>query len=145
MTQQQHLPGKVEHSRLLHRKTMCCNPRGFGEEFYREAQEPRCDKTRACRPLIWPQVVPDELLSYHTVTFSRMKNTDILQSVGVSVLQKNLKTLSYVSLEGEPAPFLFLPDKQLLNLPFQVLGLIPGMGRSPGEGHDSPLQDSWRI
>ena len=26
------------------------------------------------------------------------------------------------------------------------LGLIPGLGRSPGEGHDNPLQYSaWRI
>ena len=80
--------------------------------FLARLKGPGADKTRACRPLIWPRVVPDELRGYHTVT-SGMKNTDILQSVGVSVLQKSLKTLSCVSLEGERAPFLFLPDEQL--------------------------------
>ena len=72
--------------------------------FLARLKGPGADKTRACRPLIWPQVVPDELRGYHTVT-SGMKNTDILQSVGVSVLQKSLKFLTCVSLEGEPGPY----------------------------------------
>ena len=131
MTQQQRLPGKWGTADSCLEKLCVATPEDLVRNFIERLKNPGADKTRACRPLIWPQVVPGELLSYHTVTFSRMKSTDILQSVGVSVLQKSLKTLSYVSLEGEPAPFLFLPDEQLFKSALSSPGFDPWDGKIP--------------
>ena len=57
-----------------------------------------------------------------------------------------LKNVDTVFSKINPFPALILPhvkyDKESA---FNVgkLGLIPGLGRSPGEGHGNPLQYSW--